>query len=302
MQQITTLEGFDRDVTVHLKQIHADPLIKMKKYDGCTTGVGASLDRNGYPVTGLTEDYKDASGGVVKGTRIAMEKLLDLPEGTLKQTSPYWNSYFVRVSSDAIPLDLRNNHELLQYLYCIGQSNVANGVKDMGKDSGVEFLIYSEEQEAAQRVAGRQSLKKAYILSDKLDLDSKCQILAVYGDIVDSTNANTINDKVEERLEQDPGKFLKIAGDSLLVIRSLLSNALDKGILTKEDGAFYHGDIVVGHTEDMAVEAIAKDKTLQTILQAKLSGDMELISKALSASKSTKSEELFSAPVKDTKK
>jgi hypothetical protein len=48
-----------------------------------------------------------------------------------------------------------------------------------------------------------------------------------------------------------------------------------------EDGAIYHGEVVVGHTKDLAASAIAEDKTLEAIIKAKLSGDMDLIKKAL---------------------
>jgi len=57
--------------------------------------------------------------------------------------------------------------------------------------------------------------------------------------------------------------FLKRANDDFLVVKSLITNALDKGILLMEDGAIYHGEVVVGHTKDLAASAIAEDKTLE---------------------------------------
>lgn len=292
MTLVKSLDGINRNVIVKLKQIHADPLIQMKKYADTYTGVGPSLDSNGFPVTGLTEDYEETvSGGKTKtivGTRRLMEQELDLPEGTLKQTSNYWTKFFVRVGADPIDMDLRSPHDMLKWLFCKAQTIVADGLSAIGKDSRVEYVLYSEEQEAATRVAGRRNLKAAYNLAEKLDLETKINILAVYGEIADATSPNAIIDKIDEKIENDPEMFLKIAEDGNLVAKSLLTKALDKAIFTKKDGAIYHEDVVVGHTEDLAVEAILKDKTLNAIIKAKLTGDMDLIKQALSSPKDKK--------------
>ena len=285
-KKIISLKDIDRSLTVHLKQIHSDPLIKMKKYADCNTGLGSSIDKNGFPVTGLTEDkeVRNTSGKsntIIPGTRKEMEKLLDLPEGTLKQTSDYWSNYKIKVDSDPIKLELNQPHDLLKYLFALGQSNVANSLSEIDSSSQNEFVLYSEEQEAKDRVLGRKALKEAYILSEQLDLETKIKILSVYGEVVDSTSPNTIIDRLEARLEDDPEKFLQIAKDNKLVIRALLSQSLDKAVLTTKNGAIYHGDVVVGHTEDLAIQAISEDETLRAILKAKLSGDMKLIADAI---------------------
>ena len=293
MKKVTTLEGFNRNVRVTLKQIYADPLIKMKKYADAYTSVGPGIDRNGLPVTGLTEDYSEPSskaGAIpkkIEGTRRAMEKLLDLPEGTLKQSSPYWHTFFVRVGNEGIEMDLMSDMDLLQYLFIIAQSIVAVGLGEVGQDSAFEFVVSSEEQEASIRVSKRQKLKEAYKLSEKLDLETKINLLAVYGENADATSPNSIIDKIDEKIEDNPQLFLDRAGDPLLVYKSLITNALDQGILTMEDGAVYHGEVVVGHTKDMAAEATAKDRQLEAILRAKLSGDMELIKNALTVKDET---------------
>lgn len=279
---IKTLSGFNRNKVVNLKQVYSDPLIKMKKYADAFTSIGPGLDLNGFPSTGLTEDFVDG-GKPVLGTRKALEQELDLAEGTLKQSSPYWASYGVRIGSDTIALNLSDPHDLLKYCFLRGQTIVANGLDKIGSDSRVEYVLYSEEQEAETRVKGRKSLKAAYNLAERLDLETKINILAVHNIIVDASSANTIEDKLDEIMEKNPDAFIKLVSDDYLVFRSLVTKCLDSGILTTEDGAVYHGDIVVGYTKEAAAEAVAKDSTLTAILKAKLTGDMDLISKALKA-------------------
>lgn len=291
---IKTLKGFNRNITVNLKMIYSDPLIKLKKYADTHTGIGPGLDKNGQPVTGLTEDYEIQETGkkmktTVPGTRRVMERELGLPEGRLKQDSDFWPTYFVRVGSDPIEMELTSPHDMLKYLFLMAQSIVADGLKAIQTDSQVEFVIYSEEQEAVQRIEARTALKIAYALAENLDMETKINILAVYGEIADASSPNAIIDKIDEKLEEDPSKFLKIAKDGNLVSKSLITKCLDKGILTNKDGAIYHNEIVVGYSDNDAALAVEKDKVLQTILKAKLSGDMELIQSALDKKEEVKS-------------
>lgn len=286
IKTLEDLEKLDRNVKVTVKQIYADPLINLKKYSDAFNSIGPSLDKNGFPVTGLTEDIsvpgKAPIDKKVKGTREAMEKMLDLPAGTLKQSSSYWNTYFVKIGNDALELDLMSNHDLLQYLFLCAQSNVAKGVKDIESNANHEYVISSEEQEAAVRVKGRQNLKDAYKLADDLDLETKINILAVYGEIADATNPNSIIDRIDDKIELDPKKFLDIAKDNNLIYLSLITKALDKGVLIIKDGAVLHNEIMLGHSKESAAEAVAKDNKLETIIKAKMSGDMDIIKKALS--------------------
>jgi hypothetical protein len=284
--KITTLEGFNRDAVVNFKQIYSDPLIKLKKYDEAYTLLGASLDKNGFPATGLTEDYKEPTIGSkmpkkVQGTRRALEILLDLTEGTLKNNSSYWNTFQLRIGSEALTWNLRDNMDLLKYLFALGQSIVCDGLVNIAQDSKVEYVIFSEDQEAAGRVTGRKSLKKAYNLAEELDIETKVNILATYGILVDASNVNSIIDKIDEQIETDAEEFLIRANDGFLVTRSLVSKALDAAVLTMEDGAIYHGEVILGYDRQSAAENLAKNEVLQKIIKAKMSGDMAILKEAM---------------------
>lgn len=285
---IRTLKGFNRNRIVNLKQVYSDPLIKMKKYADAYTMLGPGIDKNGLPVTGLTENRVDIVKGkevTIPGTRIIMERMLDMKEGSLKQSSAYWLAFNIRLGSDPEQLDLQDPHQLLKYLFASAQSIVADGFKQIQEDSRIEYVLYSEEQEAAVRVSERRTLRDAYVLADKLDITTKANVLNVYGIIVDGSDVNTIEDKIGEKIEEDPIKFLDLVKDEDLVYKSLVTKCLDKGILVMKNGAVVHGEVNVGYDKDSAAKAISKNNTLEAILKAKLSGDMDLISKALNDSK-----------------
>jgi len=287
---ITTLKDFNRNVRVNFKQIHSDPLIKIKKYDEAYTLLGAGLDKNGNPSTGLTEDYTEPTTGnkipkVVKGTRLALEQELDLPEGTLKNTSNYWSTFQIRVGSESLEWNLADPQDLLKYLFALAQSIVCDGLKNIGNNSKAEFVIFSADQEASERIVGRKALKKAYNLAEELDLETKINILATYGIIVDASSVNTIIDKIDEQIENDAEDFLDRANDGFLVTRSLVTKALDSAVLTMQDGAIYHGDVILGYDKGSAAENLAKNEVLQKIIKAKISGDMDIIKDALKGAK-----------------
>lgn len=288
MTKIKTLKGLNRNVKMYLKQIYPDPLIGLKKYADTTTSIGPGLDKNGFPVTGLTEDFVE-NGKTIEGTRKAMEKLLDLAPGTLKHTNvDYWAKFFVRVSSDRVELDLSDSMDLLKYLFVSAQSIVALGQKQITTNSRFEYVLYSEEQEAQIRVENRKVLKTAYRLSDDLDLETKINILSVYGEIADATQPNSIIDAIDEKIEENPEKFLAIAQDQNLVFKSVVTKALDRGVFSLKDGAVYHKDVLVGYTQDEAANAISKDKRLEAVIRAEISGDMELIQEVMSKAKAKK--------------
>jgi hypothetical protein len=287
MGEIKTLKGFDRDRVLKVKQIHVDPLIKLKKFDGAYTMIGPGLDQNGNPSTGLFEDFK-VGNVMAKGTRRQMEELLELEEGSLKANADYWRKFNIRMDSETLTLDLTDDTSLLKYLFLKGQNLVADGFKEVDTNADAEFLIFSEEQEAKTRVAERKSLKLAYRLADSLDIETKVQILSVYGVNVDASKPNTIEDKIDEKIEDDPDKFLKLANDENLIYRSLFSKCLDKGIITAKEGTFYHGEVELGYDRDSSVLAIIKSGQLKAVLKAKLSGDMDLIQSALIKAKDTK--------------
>lgn len=279
--RITTLKGFDRNKKVTLKQIYNDPLVKLKKFSGAATSLFSGMDKNGNAATGLTENITIPGKPLQKGTRVQMEELLDLAPGTLKNTSKYWETYAIRIGSDPIELDLSDDTSLLKYLFLRGQSIVAEGRDELETNPYAEFILFSEEQEAANRVQGRSSRKKAYILSTELDIETKINVLNVYGIAADASKPNTIDDKIDEKIEEDADKFLQLVKDDLLVYKSLVSKCLGNGILTMDGGTIMHNEVILGLDKDESAKAVSQNPTLRAILSAKLSGDMELLQETL---------------------
>jgi len=282
---IQSLKDVDRTKPVQFKQIFSDALIKMKKYNEAYTMIGPGLSKSGLPATGLTEDrqYRDAKGKIqnIIGTRKEMERELDMTEGSLKPKSVFWLTFNVRVDSDTRTLDLQDPQDLLIYLFLYAQSIVANSLKEIETNSKAEYVLFSEEQEAAIKVKARRSLKEAYKVSMELDLETKINILSIKGYNADATSPASIDNKLDEIAEEDPAAFLELVEDSNLVYKSLITKVLDKGILTIKDGAIHHGEVIIGIDVEEAAKSVANNKKLEKILKAKLSGDLDLLKESL---------------------
>jgi len=59
-------------------------------------------------------------------------------------------------------------------------------------------------------------------------------------------------------------------------------------VLTMEDGAIYHGEVILGYDRTSAAENLAKNETLQKIIKAKMSGDMDVLKAAFKAEEKSK--------------
>lgn len=280
MSTIKSLKEVDRTKKVSLKIIHTDPLIKLKKFAGAYTTISPGLDSNGNPATGLTEDFKTGNA-MTKGTRKAMEELLQMPEGELKNTSTYWDTFGIRIDSEKIDFDLSDDTDLLKWLFVKAQSIVANGYKELESNAKAEFLLFSEEQEAAIKVKSRRTLKEAFRISDSLDEESRRTILDVYGVDTSASSISVIENKLDEKIEEDPDKFIEISKDNDLELRSLFAKLTSAGIITTKEGNYVHNEVPLGYDKETSIQALKKNNNLQIILKAKLSGDMDLIRESL---------------------
>jgi len=278
---ITDLKQVDRSMTYIVKQLRVDPLIKLKKYTGATTQIGPSMNGRGNPVTGLVEPHTTLDGVKVEGTRPQMEEILGMSPGTLKENSPFWGTYLVRIGAEDKRLDLSEKEDLLAYLFLRAQTRVALTLKNAGTKAAHEFVMYSPEEEDKLKAARGNFRRKAYALADELDLETKAEILSIYGQIVHTSKVNTIEAKINEQIDSDAKKFLAITDDPTLRHKALIRKALHAGVLHLEDGAVKHGEVEVGMTIPLAAIAVSKNKPLETVLRAKLTGDMEVIKKAL---------------------
>lgn len=190
-----------------------------------------STGRDGARKTGFTADEKGDK------EREKFERELSLQEGSLRQYSPYWDDFFIHIPSKGVMLDDSNASDRLKIKVLLSDNEVAKSMNEY-KDAPHKylFILRSEELEASNKNSKRELIGKAYAILNKMSMDEKRNVLLIYGkntSIVDAMSPETVEASVGDVMEENYDKFIKLAGDSKLKLKSLVIRYINKGIITR---------------------------------------------------------------------
>lgn len=171
--------------------------------------------------------------------REKFEKDLSLQEGSLKQYSPYWDNFFIHVPSSGVILDDSNLLDSLKIKVLLADTSVAKSMSEYeNAPHKYLFILRSEQLEAANKNNKREIIGKAYAILNKMSMDEKRNLLMIYGkssQMVDAMSPETVESSVGDAMEDNYGKFIELAGDDKLKIKSLIIRYINKGIITKHN-------------------------------------------------------------------
>lgn len=189
--------------------------------------------------TGLTEQEAKELGAKLG---------LDLSDTYVpEQDHPFWGSKAAKVTlpNQTIFFDTNKPLELIKYKNCLASKHVANSQReyDEGKWPEATHVIYSEEEEQADKAAKVQLKQKCYATLSKLSKDEKINlILIILEESVRGRSDNFIDTRSEEMITEFPEEFLKWASMDIteLNIRGSILEGIARGILTKEGQSIYY--------------------------------------------------------------
>ena len=241
-----------------VRKINPNSWSGIRLYPFSNEGIGCGLDDlTGLPITGLTENtYKvdDQKRKVeVKGTREKMEKLLGLDKDTLRvgstlKPSEFWINFAIQVGEADLILNTSIPDHQLKVLFLEAQPQIANGISNRKAKS--EYLLYTPEEEAKSSNSKKKVKRVAYSLFEKLTQEDKTQILEMAGTPTKSLTADVIDDKLSDYMEEYPSKFTAMVEDPARKNKAFVRHALERGVVTMEDGAFMYGETVLGFDID----------------------------------------------------
>ena len=203
--------------------------------------------------------------------RIDLEKQLDLVEGELMPSSPYWDSYSFIIPTDGTEINELVGFGKLFYLLFKQDPRVAFNENDIVPHK-TEYLVTSKEAVANKKVSKRDQLMKAYSEFGKLNPIEIRNTLSIYG-IGTVTETDLIcNDMLAERLEQDPSRFLEIVKDPNFSLNLEISNLIDIGVLRKQsrakDSPIIFGDDHLGTSLETTIKFLQKNTKILTSIRA----------------------------------
>lgn len=205
-----------------------------------------------------------------------------------KRLDDYWHSISVNVPYTGLELevgmrytsadDLGTPINLAQYVlyrYCLVYRHVANSKADASKAPHIRFYIYSKEEEVKQRQASRSVKDTAF--STRISVqgdDKKVRAIITLFNLQPPEDPNERFLALCELSENDPARFITIATDENLLLKSFIERCITVGVLVRplNTTLILYNDSTIGHNMEEAV-AFLKDasnnQTLQT-LQVKL--------------------------------
>lgn len=236
-------------------------------YSGATYKVGAMADRNGSPITGLTED-----DGKTKGTRRVLEAELGMEEDYLRKgntyaRNPFWHSFNVPISASGMELNGEDPMDYLKICFLAAQPNCAVGYANI--KSKTEFVIFSPEKAAKKNNEGRKVRRKAQAMLHDASLETRKNLMFIYGVNPATMNEDDIDIFLDDQIYVDPAKFASLIGDDNIDKKSFILKCVSKHILTNSNGMIKKGENVLGNTVPEAVAFLFSKKNEKALAALK---------------------------------
>lgn len=194
---------------------------------------------------------------------------------------PFWaksKASRLELPNHTLILRLDNPYDYIKYKLALASKFVANNYTEWkeGKWEYATHYIEDIESDIKSELPVFEAKKKAYKLIDKLDYNTKRNILLL---LTGQSYANKDNDFIDLRLgqiiEDDPKKFLSYAELSKdeLNIRAFIEEAVMKNIIKLENGIYSFGDTKIGIGIAEAIEFFKKkeNSSLYLVIKEKIS-------------------------------
>jgi hypothetical protein len=250
---IVRIKKADKDVNWGAKDQKTGKLMSM--FENCKDKLVPGLDKDtGILKTGLDEK-----------TERRLEKAMGLEKEALSKAGHYWSNFSIVIPEDGLTLNTEGPLHELQYLVLKADPEVAMSYTELRTSSRAKYVLTSDEAEASVSNTRRSVKTKAYSIFGQLSpLDVK-NALFTYGLNPQDMSNEVAEDRLGEKLESDPAKFLKLVGDTNFKEKAWFMKLIKEGIVTKHgkgvgtDQPLYFDDIALGKGLDEAI-AFVKNK------------------------------------------
>lgn len=232
--------------------IKTNPWTGITKWPTCYDYVGTYWTRSGNLYTGLTAEDADR-----------LEKELRYPAGQLSPTSPFWDTFAIKIGKKDVILNTEMPEDELKYLFLKNHKRVANGLSDI--TAAKDYVMINKDSEAKEANKLNKIKRDAYREMDKMSIEDMRKCLRLYGIKSDTMSNELIESKLAEQIESNPSNFLmKWVNNPNKEINFVIEEAIAKNIIRKSRSNYYFGTDLIGNgLED--VIAYLKDKKNQDI-------------------------------------
>lgn len=216
-------------MVVELKLRKKNPWAGLVKYKNCFDYIAPYFTRSGSIYTGLTPEDE-----------AKFEKALGYAEGTLSKTSPFWNTFTVKIGSRSLILDDQFPRQEMIIKFLTGHKRVATSLDKL--NAGKDYLLINRQAEAIEQNRINKLRRDAIKAFDKLSLDEMRKCLRLFGVKSDNLSNELVESTLFNLIDKQPKKFFdKWVDNKTKETEFLIEEAIAKGIIRKDRTQYYYG-------------------------------------------------------------
>ena len=224
---------------VELKLRKKNPWAGLVKYKNCFDYIAPYFTRSGSIYTGLTpEDEKK------------FEKELGYAEGTLAKSSPFWQTFTVKIGSRSMILDDQFPRQEMIIKFLSGHKRVATSLDKL--TAGKDYLLINRQAEAIEQNKINKLRRDAIKQFDKLTLDEMRKCLRLFGVKADRMSNELVESTLFGLVDKQPKRFFeKWIDNKSKETEFILEEAIAKGVIRKDKTHYFYGsDMFADSLED----------------------------------------------------
>jgi len=244
---------------VRIKPITKDNWSGMNRFPKCKDVIAPTQINGTYNI------------GITDKERVDLEERLNLSKNELGPFSKFWKEYSVIIHNKELILDLNNPMDYISYKVLMQSPRVAQSDKleDRQLKPKAEYAIYNEEEKAKRENIKVNLKKKAWKIFATASLKEQRDILKLLGVNAHTASAEIVENKLSEFVETDPAKVIEIKEQENFKMKVFLSDCIRIKALRRNAGAYFYGDIHLGHDEEMTILFLENPENQEILLSLK---------------------------------
>jgi hypothetical protein len=215
------------------------------KYKNCYDYLKPYYTRSGSIYTGLTPDDEVRLGEVLGVS--------------LKRTSPYWDSFNVRIGSTDVFLDTEDPLDEVKYLFLKNHKRVKTSIFE--HKANADYLLINKDEEAKRENLLNKSKIDAIYEFKKLSLTDMRKCLRLFGQNADSSSGELVENSLFKIVEANPEMFmLKWVQNRNREIEVVLEQAIARNIIRRNKNIYKFGSDVIGYSMQETIDFLENPK------------------------------------------
>mgnify|MGYP001092576712 CR=1 FL=1 len=225
----------------------------LSTYQDCTdTWTVPGSIRTGLLITGLTKKDEEY-----------FENKLGYPEGHLKNTSSFWDSFKIKIPAQGVTLDLSDDLSFLKYHCLKADPLIATSNEEMKNNPYCQYVMIREAEKAENESSSRGIKIKAYgILNTLTSQDYFDLFLMIKNSDPSDVELSIVKNEVEKYAEKMPIQFVNLFADNNFKDKVVLTKLIGKRIINKKgrglNSPLYFNDVFLGNNIEECMDFLKK--------------------------------------------